>query len=249
MPPSSERVAIGLLCVVLLLAWLVAILRDDEASDVRWIGVPALLVASVAVIFLVEAADLAHGSLGTFVTDTSTKLGFVWFVGLLLVLAAAPRLADARDGFGWPSVGRLPGLVVAVASTCLAIGLLLGTAVLDNPTEIDGVAGEVRDDLLEVQGWARSNTAADANFLLPLDSFGFGWRVFSERASAGKPHEWLHYSFLYSWISDSSRRVHVAWRSSVWTSIRGSRSIPSSDPACSSSLNSTLGTRGSRTTS
>ena len=46
-----------------------------------------------------------------------------------------------------------------------------------------------------------------------FDDSGFGWRLFSERASAGKPREWLHYAFLYSRdqtvLAEGTRRAEL----------------------------------------
>jgi len=53
------------------------------------------------------------------------------------------------------------------------------------------------NDLTKVAKWARDQTPSDSIFLLPPEDFGFGWRAVSERATAGLPREWLHYSFLY----------------------------------------------------
>ena len=46
--------------------------------------------------------------------------------------------------------------------------------------------------------WAKENTKTDSVFFLPPNNDSFGWDSFSERASVGKPMDWLHYSILYS---------------------------------------------------
>ena len=46
--------------------------------------------------------------------------------------------------------------------------------------------------------WAKENTKPDSVFFLPPNNESFGWESFSERASVGKPMDWLHYSILYS---------------------------------------------------
>jgi hypothetical protein len=50
----------------------------------------------------------------------------------------------------------------------------------------------------QMETWAQKNTPTDAIFFLPLDNDYFGWESFSQRASIGKPLDWLHYSILYS---------------------------------------------------
>jgi hypothetical protein len=46
--------------------------------------------------------------------------------------------------------------------------------------------------------WAKENTKPDSVFFLPPNNDLFGWNSFSDRASVGKPMDWLHYSILYS---------------------------------------------------
>jgi hypothetical protein len=53
-----------------------------------------------------------------------------------------------------------------------------------------------KDYNLEI--WAKENTKPDSVFFLPPNNDSFGWESFSERASVGKPMDWLHYSILYS---------------------------------------------------
>jgi hypothetical protein len=210
-PASSVKVALGLLCTALLLLWFVVVARDREAGSTRWLGIPALLAACAATFFLVVAAESTHGSMMEFVSETLASTGMAWFLLAVGLLGLAPALSS-RWRIRSFSGQHVAAMIVFVAS-CLGVALVMGSEAVDNPLEIDGAPGELRDDLLEVQRWARSATAPDANFLLPLDSFGFGWRVFSERASAGKPHEWLHYSFLYSrdqnLLEEGTRRANL----------------------------------------
>ena len=211
-PASNVRIALGLLCVVLLLLWFVEIARDRDIGGTRWLGIPALVAASVAAFFLVVAAELVNGSMTEFVSETLASTGFVWFLVVIGLVGLVPWLT-ARGWVRAPSAHHVPATSIVAVTTCLGIAVVMGSTVVHNPSAIEGPPGELRDDLLEVQRWARSNTAPDANFLLPLDSFGFGWRVFSERGSAGKPHEWLHYSFLYSRdqavLEEGTRRANL----------------------------------------
>ncbi len=62
---------------------------------------------------------------------------------------------------------------------------------------IKGNASEM-NAYYQMETWAQKNTPADATFFLPLDNDYFGWESFSQRASIGKPLDWLHYSVLYS---------------------------------------------------
>jgi len=55
---------------------------------------------------------------------------------------------------------------------------------------------------LDVQNWARENTATDALFM-PDPGHAYGWREFSERPSFGSVREWLY----AGWIYNSQRRA------------------------------------------
>ena len=70
----------------------------------------------------------------------------------------------------------------------IPVVLVIGTSALVNPNAATGArARSCLSDLIDTATWARANTAQDATFLLPFDDDGFGWRLFSERPSAGKP--------------------------------------------------------------
>lgn len=56
----------------------------------------------------------------------------------------------------------------------------------------------VIDTYYQMAEWAKQNTDPSSVFFLPPDNDFFGWESFSERASVGKPMDWLHYSILYS---------------------------------------------------
>jgi hypothetical protein len=108
---------------------------------------------------------------------------------------------------------RIASVAGTTAVAVIPVVLLLGSTALANPRAVSGSTAELRSDLLDTARWARVNSAHDAIFLLPFDDFGFGWRLFSERASAGKPREWLHYAFLYSrdqtMMAEGTRRAEL----------------------------------------
>jgi hypothetical protein len=95
----------------------------------------------------------------------------------------------------------------------IPVVLAIGTSALVNPNAVTSAQAQSRSDLIDTATWAQANTAQDAIFLLPFPDYGFGWRVYSERASAGKPREWLHYAFLYSRdqavLAEGTRRAEL----------------------------------------
>jgi hypothetical protein len=186
----DQHLVFGVLLLVLASLWIVVELRQQR--DRSGLGLPALAAAFAipATYFTLTAIDVEGGwgeLLRTITRHPATLIAF----GIIVVMALIEIDSGQR---------RLPIPSVAASTVLSAIPvvLVLGTSALANPQAMSGSAAKLRSDLIDTATWARANTTQDAIFLLPFDDYGFGWRLFSERASAGKPREWLHYAFLYS---------------------------------------------------
>jgi hypothetical protein len=77
----------------------------------------------------------------------------------------------------------------------MILGILNAT---NTHSELIGQNATAINSYYDMEIWAKEKTPLDAVFLLPPDNKLFGWESFSERASIGKPMNWLHYSILYS---------------------------------------------------
>ena len=202
---GDQHRVFGLLLLGLASLWIVAELR--QRHDRSGLGLPLLAVAFAipATYFTLTGIDAA-GRWGQLVRTTTRDPAMLFALGIIVVLGllhidGAPR--------------RLPSPSVAgtTALAMIVVALVLRTSALANPRAVSGPAAELRSDLIDTATWARANTPQDAIFLLPFDDYGFGWRLFSERASAGKPREWLHYAFLYSRdqtvLAEGTRRAEL----------------------------------------
>ncbi len=127
-------------------------------------------------------------------------------LGIIMVLALI-EIDGGQRRFPIPSLAGTTALAV------IPVVLVIGTSALVNPYAVTGATAQSRSDLIDTATWAQANTAQDAIFLLPFSDDGFGWRLYSERASAGKPREWLHYAFLYSRdqtvLAEGTRRAEL----------------------------------------
>ena len=128
-------------------------------------------------------------------------------IGIILVLALIEIGGSQRRG-------PIPSLAGTTALAVIPMVLVIGTSALVNPNAVTGATAQSRSDLIDTaRVGRRADTAQDATFLLPFDDDGFGWRLFSERPSAGKPREWLHYAFLYSRdqtvLAEGTRRAEL----------------------------------------
>jgi hypothetical protein len=191
LPGHVIRSILGLLVLVGLLGWIAANARGNRNVFVAVLASTAAVATCGALWFLLDDVD-AYPGLGQLAGYVTGDGGMVVFLVLLALLGAAAFAApSATERFLAPVATRSVLMVVAVL-------LFTGTAIFDNPRMATGERGAKMSDYAAVQQWVRGNTPTDAVFLLPLGDWGFGWKVFSERASVGKPREWLHYSFLYS---------------------------------------------------
>ena len=191
LPGAVDHARLGLVVLGLAVWWLATEVK--QRPDRRSIATAAVVspAACFGLYFLIVSPGIAGAGWHTFTRGISSDRGLIVACALLVALALHARRRDGR--------GRWLGQGVATSFTvAFAVAALLGRAVTDNPRALTGSARARRVDLIDVASWARRATAAGDVFLLPLDDEGFGWRTFSHRASAGKPREWLHYSFLYS---------------------------------------------------
>ena len=186
----GQHLVFGLLLLCLASLWIVAELRQRQDRSGRGLPLLAVAFAIPATYFTLVAIDGA-GGWGELLRTTTRHTSTLFALGIIVVLALIQIDGAPRH---LPN----PSLAVPTAVAMILVALVLGSSALTNPRVVSGSAAELRSDLLDTATWARANTPQDATFLLPFDDYGFGWRLFSERASAGKPREWLHYAFLYS---------------------------------------------------
>jgi hypothetical protein len=191
LPDPVDHARLGMLVLVLAVWWLATEVRQQ--IDRRSVATAAVVapVAGLAMYFLIVSPGIAGPGWRAFARGASDDRGLIVAGAVLVALALYARQRDT----GRRRLGR--GMATSLTVAC-AVAALLGRSVTDNPLALTGVAKARRDDLIDVASWARTATAEDDVVLLPLTDDGFGWRTFSHRASAGKPREWLHYSFLYS---------------------------------------------------
>jgi|GEM_PF-5181099 len=202
---AFQHLPLGLLLLGLASLWIVAELRQRQ--DRTGLGLASLAVAFgiPATYFTLSGIDDA-GGWGVLVRTTTRHPAMLFALGIIAVLAVV-QIEGARRLLPTPPVAG------TTAAAVVLVVLVLGNSAFTTPRAVSGFVAEVRSDLLETATWARGNTAQDAIFLLPPDDSGFGWRLFSERASAGKPREWLHYAFLYSRdqtiLAEGTRRAEL----------------------------------------
>jgi hypothetical protein len=90
-------------------------------------------------------------------------------------------------------------LLVPYVTTLLIVLSVLGLLTKSKVNyELISQKSNVIDTYYQLAKWAKQNTSSSSVFFLPPDNDLFGWESFSERASVGKPMDWLHYSILYS---------------------------------------------------
>ena len=200
-----QHLAFGLLLLGLAALWIVAELRQQQDRSALAVALLAVASAIPATYFTLTAIDVA-GGWSELVRTTTRHPATLLALGIVVVLALIEIDGGQRRL-------RIPSVAVRTAVAVISVVLVLGTSALANPRDVTGSTAESRSDLIDTATWARGNTAQDAVFLLPFDDSGFGWRLFSERASAGKPREWLHYAFLYSRdqtvLAEGTRRAEL----------------------------------------
>jgi hypothetical protein len=179
-----------LLLLVLASLWIVAGLRQRQDRSGVGLASLAAVFAIPATYFTLTAINFA-GGWGELVRATTHHPATLFALGIIVVLALL-QIDGLQRRLPVPSVAGTTALAA------IPVVLVLGTSALANPQAVSSSAATLRSNLIDTATWARANTRQDAIFLLPFDDYGFGWRLFSERASAGKPREWLHYAFLYS---------------------------------------------------
>ncbi len=206
LPETVDRSVLGLLVLVALLGWIAASARGDRDERTTVVVSPTVVAVWGALWFLFDGFRYVPGlrQLPGYVTGDGGMVAFL----LLLVLLGVGSLVV-------PEVMERRLVPVATRTLLIAatVFLFTGAQILENPHKATGEYRERISDYVAVQQWVRGNTPTDAVFLLPVDDWGFGWRVFSERASVGKPREWLHYSFLYSrdqdTMAEGTRRANL----------------------------------------
>lgn len=180
----------GLVLLGLATLWIVGEVRQRPDRNSFGLALLAFGFAIPAGYFLgTAAADAGPGNLALAriaMRQPATLLALVLILVLVLV-----QLTSGNHR-------RAPSAAITAALAVIPVVLVLGTSALANPRPVSGAKAQVATDLIDTASWARGNTAKDAIFMLPFDDYGFGWTMFSERSSAGKPREWLHYAFLYS---------------------------------------------------
>ena len=201
----DQRLTFGLLLLGLTALWIVTELRQQQ-------GLARLLLVALAGVFAIPA---------TYFTLTAVDVEGGWsellrtitrHPAMLIALGIIVALALIETGGGQRRL-PIPSLAGTTAFAVIPVVLVIGASALVNPNAVTGAAARSRSDLIDTARWAHANTAQDAIFLLPFHDYGFGWRLYSERASAGKPREWLHYAFLYSrdqtLLAEGTRRAEL----------------------------------------
>ena len=174
-----QRLTFGLLLFGLTALWIVTELRQRQ-------GLARLVLSALAGAFAIPA---------TYFTFIAVEVEGGWSELLrtltrhpatLIALGIIVALALIEIG-GWQRRLPIPSLAGTTALAVIPVVLVIGASALVNPNAVTGAAARSRSDLIDTARWAHANTAQDAIFLLPFHDFGFGWRLYSERASAGKP--------------------------------------------------------------
>lgn len=204
-PGLIDHLIAGIVVTAALVWTLVALTRDaapDTKPSQHFVILPAALAVVIAGWFFWLAIDLFAGGPRALAQTVQDDLGLLCLFAAVLIVALASRLGlTSRLGDRRWRDAVLGSLAVGT------VLLVTGTALFQDRRPVRLADQE----LVEVQLWAKRNTSRDAVFLLPLADYGFGWRVFSERASAGTPREWLHYAILYSRdqarLEEGTRRV------------------------------------------
>jgi hypothetical protein len=204
LPGAYYHARFGVVVLALAVCW--AYVEVKERPNRRSIATAVAMAPLVclALYFLLVALGVTGRGWDTFFETirSDDRLLLAGVVLVSLALFARWRRADEH---------RLERGVAVSVVIVAALWLVLGNTLTDNPRAVTGVDKQRAVDLIDVAAWARHETPNEAVFLLPLHDDGFGWRTFSERATAGLPREWLHYAFLYSRdervMDEGTRRV------------------------------------------